>query len=81
MVPGVVGLGAATVLVAAAYASRAGFGRVRGWVIAHMDRVKRGFGILVLLLGVGILLGGRKWLEAQVVRLMPQGWIDLTTRF
>jgi hypothetical protein len=74
-------LGAATVLVAAAYASRAGFGRVRGWVIAHMDRVKRGFGILVLLLGVGILLGGRKRLEAQVVRLMPQGWIDLTTRF
>ena len=81
VVLGVFGLGAATVLVAAAYASRAGFGRVRGWVLAHMDRVKRGFGSLVLLLGVGILLGGDKWLEAQVVRHMPQGWIDLTTRF
>jgi len=81
LVLGVFGLGAATVLVAAAYASRAGFGRVRGWVLTHMDRVKRGFGILVLLLGTAILLGGDKWLEAQLIRVMPQGWIDLTTRF
>ena len=81
LVLGVFGLGAATVLVAAAYASRSGFGRVRGWVLAHMDRVKRAFGTLVLLLGVAILLGGDKWLEAQLIRVMPQGWIDLTTRF
>ncbi len=81
VVLGVFGLGAATVLVAAAYASRAGFGRVRGWVMAHMDRVKRGFGVLVLLLGVAILLGGDKWLEARLLQVMPQGWIDLTTRF
>jgi cytochrome c biogenesis protein CcdA len=81
LVLGVFGLGAATVLVAAAYASRAGFGRVRGWVLTHMDRVKRGFGVLVLLLGTAILLGGDKWLEAQLIRVMPQGWIDLTTRF
>lgn len=81
LVLGVFGLGAATVLVAAAYASRAGFGRVRGWVLAHMDSVKRGFGVLVLLLGLAILLGGDKWLEAQLLRVMPQGWIDLTTRF
>lgn len=81
VVLGVFGLGAATVLVAAAYASRAGFGRVRGWVLAHMDRVKRGFGVLVLLLGLAILMGGDKWLEAQLIRVMPQGWIELTTRF
>ncbi len=81
LVLGVFGLGAATVLVAAAYASRAGFGRVRGWVIAHMDRVKRGFGVVVLLLGLAILLGGDKWLEAQLIHVLPQGWIDLTTRF
>ena len=81
LILGVFGLGAATVLVAAAYASRAGFGRVRGWVIANMDRVKIDFGVLVLLLGLAILLGGDKWLEAQLIRVMPQGWIDLTTRF
>jgi cytochrome c-type biogenesis protein len=81
LVLGVFGLGAATVLVAAAYASRAGFGRVRGWVVVHMDRVKRGFGVIVMLLGLAILLGGDKWLEAQLIRTMPQSWIDLTTRF
>lgn len=81
LVLGVFGLGAASVLVAAAYASRAGFGRVRGWVLQHMDRVKRGFGWLVLGLGVAILLGGDKWLEARLIPWMPQGWIDLTTRF
>lgn len=81
LVLGVFGLGAASVLVAAAYASRTGFGRVRTWVVTHMDRVKRGFGVLVLLLGLAILLGGDKWLEAQLIRVLPQGWIDLTTRF
>jgi len=78
---GTFGMGAATVLVAAAYASRAGYGRVRNWVMVHMDRVKRGFGALVLLLGVSILAGGDKWLEALLLQWMPAGWTDLTTRF
>jgi len=80
LVLGTFGLGAATVLVAAAYASRSGFGRVRAWVMAHMERVKRGFGVLVLLVGLSILLGGDKWLEAQLLQLMPSWWTDLTTR-
>jgi hypothetical protein len=46
-----------------------------------MERVKIGFGVLVLALGLAILMGGDKWLEAQLIRVMPQGWIDLTTRF
>lgn len=78
---GVFGLGAALVLVAVAYASRAGFGRARTWVLAHMDRTKKAFGALVMLLGVAILLGGDKWLEAQLVDVLPSAWIDLTTRF
>ena len=41
----------------------------------------RGFGALVLLLGVAIATGGDKWLEARLLNVMPQGWIDLTTRF
>ena len=81
LVLGVFGLGAASVLVAAAYASRAGFVRARGWVMAHMAGIKRAFGVLVLGLGMAILLGGDKWLEAQLLRVLPQGWIDLTTRF
>lgn len=78
---GMFGLGAASVLVAAAYASRARFGRVHGWVPTHLDRLKRDFGVLVLVLGLAILLGGDKWLEARLIGLMPQGWFDLPTRF
>ena len=81
MILGMFGLGAASVLVAVAYASRSGFGRVRGWVLTHMDKVKKGFGFFVLLVGVAILSGGDKWLEAQMVQLLPEGWINLTTRF
>jgi hypothetical protein len=49
--------------------------------MVHMDRVKRCFGASVLLLGLGILLGADKWLEAQLLQVMPQGWINLTTLF
>jgi cytochrome c-type biogenesis protein len=81
LILGMFGLGAATILVAVAYASRTGFGRVRGWVIAHMESVKKGFGFFVLLVGIAILSGGDKWLEAKLVNVLPQGWINLTTRF
>jgi cytochrome c-type biogenesis protein len=81
LILGVFGLGAAAVLVAVAYASRAGFGKVRGWVLTHMDRVKKIFGVFVLLVGIAILSGGDKWLEAQFVRILPDSWISLTTRF
>ncbi len=78
---GMFGLGVATVLVAVAYASRSGFGKVRGWVLTHIDNVKKAFGVFVLLVGVAILSGDDKWLEAQLVNVLSQGWIDLTTRF
>jgi len=81
LILGMFGLGAASVLVAVAYASRQGFGQVRGWVLAHMDTVKKAFGLFVLLVGVAILSGGDKWLEAQLVSLLPDSWLDLTTRF
>ena len=75
------GLGAASVLVTVAYASRSSLGKVRGWVLTHMGSVKKFFGLFVLLLGLAILVGGDKWLEAQVVDILPQNWINLTTRF
>lgn len=78
---GMFGLGAATVLVAVAYASRSGFSKVRGLVLTHMERVKKIFGVFVLLVGVAILSGGDKWLEAQLVQFLPEGWINLTTRY
>ncbi len=76
---GVFGLGAAVPLVAAAYASRAGFGRVRTWVLSHAERAKKIFGVLLVLVGILVLTGGDKWLEAQVNGRLPDAWIALTT--
>ena len=81
LILGVFGLGAATPLVAVAYASRSGFNRMRGWVMGSIDLIKKGFGVLLLLLGIAILGGGDKWLESQLVPVLPDWWVNLTVKF
>lgn len=81
LVLGVFGIGAAIPLVAVAYASRSGFARARGWVMGRIDTIKKIFGVVIGLTGVAILTGGDKWLEAKVVDIMPQAWLELTTLF
>ncbi len=76
---GLFGVGAALPLVAVAYASRSGFARARGWVLARIDAIKKGFGVVILATGVAILTGGDKWVEARVVDLLPDVWIGATT--
>lgn len=78
---GLFGLGAAIPLIAIAYATRAGFARSRDWVLAHIGALKQGFAWLILLLGIAILFGADKWLEAQITQRMPDAWISITTRF
>ena len=77
---GLFGLGAALPLVAAAYASRAGFGRARAWVLAHTGGAKRAMGGLLLLVGVLILTGGDHAIEAWVNDRLPDAWLALTTK-
>ncbi len=78
VVLGLFGVGAAIPLVAVAYASRAGFGRARGWVLARIDGIKTGFALLLGAMGIAILTGADKWLEARVVGWLPDAWISLT---
>mgnify|MGYP000045782449 FL=1 len=78
---GLFGLGAATPLVAVAYVSRAGFGALRERVLAQGERLKKGFGALIALLGLAILTGADKWLEALLVARLPESWLRLTTLF
>jgi cytochrome c biogenesis protein CcdA len=78
VVLGLFGLGAAIPLVAVAYASRSGFARARDWVLARIERVRAGFAVLLGLTGFAILTGGDKWLEAQVLRWLPDAWVGLT---
>jgi cytochrome c biogenesis protein CcdA len=75
---GLFGVGAAIPLVAVAYASRSGFNRARGWVLGHIDGIKKGFAALLGLMGVAILTGADKWLEARVTAWLPESWIRLS---
>jgi cytochrome c biogenesis protein CcdA len=81
LILGLFGIGAAIPLVAVAYASRRGFQAARGWVLAHIDGIKKGFGVVILLVGIAILSGADKWLEARVVDLLPEAWVRATTLF
>jgi len=78
---GLFGTGAAIPLVAVAYASRSGFSRARGWVLARIDAIKLSFGILIGLTGIAILSGADKWLEARIVAILPDAWVRLATLF
>ncbi len=78
---GLFGMGAAVPLVAVAYASRSGFNAARGWVLARIEGIKKAFGVLILLVGIAILTGADKWLEAQIVGLLPEAWVRATTLF
>jgi cytochrome c-type biogenesis protein len=72
------GLGAATPLVAVAYASRSGFARARDWVLARIEHVRVGFAVLLAVMGIAILSGADKWLEARVLQWLPDPWVNLT---
>lgn len=78
VVLGIFGLGAALPLVAVAYASRKGFLRVRDWVLTRMAAVRTGFAMLLGAMGVAILTGGDKWLEARVLGWLPDAWVNLS---
>ena len=78
---GLFGLGAAIPLVVAAYASRSGFQRTRGWVLAHAETLKKAFGLLIVAAGLAILTGADKWLEARALDVLPDVWVRLTTLF
>lgn len=75
---GLFGLGAAIPLVAVAYASRRGFERVRDRVMARIERVRHVFALLLGAMGIAILTGADKWLQAQVLHWLPDAWVQLS---
>lgn len=81
LILGAFGVGAAIPLVGVAYASRAGFNRARGWVMARVHGIRKGFAVVLGLMGVAILTGGDKWLEARVNAWLPESWLRLTVQF
>jgi cytochrome c biogenesis protein CcdA len=81
VVLGFFGLGAATPLVAAAYASRHFFATVQHRVQAHGEQAKKIVGALTFLTGLAIATGADKRLEALVLTLLPVQWLQVISRF
>jgi cytochrome c-type biogenesis protein len=44
----------------------------------RIERVRHGFAVLLGLMGVAILTGADKRLEALVVQWLPDAWVNLT---
>lgn len=77
----VFGLGAATIIVALAYGSRTAITARRDWLVASNEQIRQWAGIAYLAIGIGILAGWDKRLEARLTDVMPDWLIDVTTRF
>lgn len=78
---GLFGLGAATPLVIAAYMSRSRFARLNRWVLGHRAGLRHGFGVMAMASGIFIATGLDKLIAAQVIRHLPDGWLELITRY
>lgn len=77
---GVFGLGAAIPLVLVGTLSATRLGRVRAWVLQHGGRAQQIMGILLALVGVMVLAGFDKALEAWLTQVLPDSWLQFTTR-
>ncbi|MDH4393296.1 MAG: hypothetical protein QE285_17965 [Aquabacterium sp.] len=64
--------------MAVAHASRSGFMRARDWILARIERVRRGFAVLQGGMGIAILTGADRWVEAGVLGWLPDAWVNLT---
>lgn len=75
------GLGAAAPLLALGFVSRTVFARWRDPLLAAGKRMKQAMGLLFLALGLLIVTGADKSLEAALVAASPDWLTELTTRF
>jgi len=70
------GVGSAAPLVATAYAARRVMRR-RGQLIVAASRAKRVFGAALLAMGLFVVAGTDKIIEAAILARLPQWWIDI----
>lgn len=74
------GIWAATPLVVIGLTSRLAMARWRDHILASGKAAKAALGVLLLIIGVSIVSGFDKSLEAKLVALSPEWLTALTTR-
>jgi len=77
----VFGLAATVPLLAVAYGARQVFVANRNRLMALSVKAKPLFGLMLLMVSLAILTGFDKRLEAATLNLLPESWVELTTRF
>lgn len=74
------GIGASTPMLAVAYGAHSLLSRHRSRLLAAGVTAKTGMGLVLVFVGVAVLTGLDKKIEALLLQTMPPGWIDLITR-
>ncbi len=75
------GLAATLPLLALAYGARRAMLSNRDRLMNLSVKAKPVFGALLMLVSVAILTGFDKRIEATVLKVLPESWVNLTTRF
>ncbi len=75
------GLGAASILMLLAYGSRSAIMGRRDRLMAASNWIKPAAGIVFIAVGIMVLAGFDKTLEAALVEISPDWLVDITTRF
>ena len=81
VVMGAFGLGIAVVLLILSLATRQFLQRWRGRMMAAGHRGKIILGVLLVIVGLAILLGIDRWLEAAILSISPDWLVEWSTRF
>lgn len=74
-------LGAGTIMLALAYGTRELIMRRRNAMLAFAGQAKTAFGALFVAIGIMILTGLDKRIEAAIVNVMPDWLVNFTTQF
>ena len=74
------GLGASMPMLALAYGAQSLLARHRSRLLGAGSAAKTGMGLVLVLVGLAVLAGVDKKIEALLLQAMPSGWIDLITR-
>jgi cytochrome c-type biogenesis protein len=75
------GLGAASFITLIGVGLRKVFAQRRGQALQGAHHIKKIFGGLMVVLGILIVTGLDKRFETFLLYTLPQGWLDITTRF
>ncbi len=75
------GIGSSAPLVFIAYGSRRIFQMQRHRLKAFADYSRPMFALLLIAFGIVIIMGADKQIEATLVNLLPERWVELVTRY